>query len=86
MKLTDLESYRTEIVGRCAQHSLTITLTAEERDFLITLVSPKAESIQKKITHDRMVNHRTEKARARLLSDIDKAIMLVKLTQKLKES
>lgn len=83
MKLTDLESYRSEIVGRCAQHFLTVTLTTEERDFLINLVTPRAERLQKKITHDRMVNHRTEKARARLLYDIDEAIMLTKLKQKL---
>lgn len=87
MKLTDLETYRSEIVGKCnLPQPLEITLTAEEREFLITLVSPKIASMQKKIDHARQQNHQTPKAKARLLSDIDKAIMLIKLTNKLKNN
>jgi hypothetical protein len=84
MTITDLEKYREQMLGKPKSEGLTIMLSAEEQDYLFNLIEPKAISLQKNIAHLQSQGVQTTKARNRLLIDIDRCMMLIKLTNKLK--
>jgi hypothetical protein len=84
MTINDLEKYREQMVGTPKGEDLTITLSSDERDYIVNLIEPKTITIKKNIAHLQKQGAATPKARNRILFEIDRCMVLIKLINKLK--